>query len=86
MRLAKQFLKHVVPGVLKPARILWNEIIGFLFVVLAVFIGFSSYRRAARFSGDTGELILLVAYFCFSGLLAYYGLSSFLKARKISRS
>ena len=86
MRLAKEFYKHVIPGVMKPARILWNEIIGFLFVVLAVFVGFATYRRARTYSGDTGELLLLVAYFGFCGLLAYYGLSSFWRARKISRS
>lgn len=86
MRVAKQFVKHVLPGVMKPARVLWNEIIGFLFVVLAVFVGFSSYRRARIYSGDTGEMLLLGAYFLFTGLLLYYGVSSFWKARKISRS
>lgn len=86
MRLAAQFVKHVVPSVIKPVRILWNEVIGFLFLVLAAFVTLSSYRRAQSFSGDTGELLLLIGYFGFAGLLAYYGFSSFWKARKISRS
>ena len=86
MRLASQFLKHVVPGVIKPVRVLWNEIIGFLFLVLAAFVALSSYRRAQGFTGDTGELVLLSVYFLFAALLAFYGISSFMKARKISRS
>lgn len=86
MRLAAQFFKHIVPGVIKPIRVLWNEIIGFLFLVLAAFVTLSSYRRARTYEGDVGELLLLIAYFLFAALLAYYGVSSFLKARKISRS
>jgi hypothetical protein len=86
MRLVSKFLKHVVPGVIKPLMVLWNEVIGFIFLVLAVFVAFSTYRRAQRFTGDTGGLMILVASFTFALLLAVYGVSSFRKARKISRS
>ncbi len=86
MRLVAQFLKHVLPGVIKPVMVLWNEIIGFIFLVLATFIGVSTYRRAQHFAGDTGGLLILVASFTFAALLAIYGISSFRKARKISRS
>ncbi len=85
MRLLKEFLKHVLPGVIKPLRILWNEVIGFIFLVLAVFIGLSTYRRAQNFSGNAGGLLILGVSFVFAGVLAAYGISSFLKARKISR-
>lgn len=86
MGIVAKFLKHVVPGVIKPVMVLWNEVIGFVFVVLAIFIGFSTYRRAQHFNGDTGGLFILVASFMFAALLAFYGLLSFRKARKISRS
>ena len=86
MRLVAQFLKHVLPGVIKPIHILWNEVIGFVFLVLATFVGVSTYRRAQNFSGDTGGLLILVASFTFAAVLAGYGVSSFRKARKISRS
>ncbi len=32
----RKFLKHVVPGVMKPMQIVWNQVIGFFFIVLAV--------------------------------------------------
>ena len=86
MRIVSQFLKHVLPSVIKPIHILWNEVIGFIFLVLAAFVGVSTYRRAQRFSGDTGGLLILVASFTFAALLAVYGVSSFRRARKISRS
>lgn len=66
--------------------VLWNEVIGFIFLVLATFVGVSTYRRAQHFTGDTGGLLILAASFTFAALLAVYGVSSFRKARKISRS
>jgi hypothetical protein len=86
MQIVAKFLKHVVPGVIKPIMVLWNEVIGFVFVVLAVFIGFSAYRQAPRFSGDIRGQLYLAGAFAFAGLLALYGLLSFRRARKISRS
>ncbi len=85
MRLVTQFLKHVLPGVIKPVMVLWNEVIGFIFLVLATFVAVSTYRRAQHFSGDAGGLMILIASFTFAALLALYGISSFRKARKISR-
>ncbi len=86
MRLVSEFIRHVVPGVIRPMRVLWNEVIGFIFIVLAVFIGFSTWRRAQRFTGDAGGVLIIIASAAFVALLAWFGISSFLRARKISRS
>jgi hypothetical protein len=86
MRLLSEFLRHILPGVIRPMQVLWNEIIGFLFLVLATFIGVSTWRRAQHFSGDIGGVLILVASCLFVALLAWFGISSFLRARKISRS
>jgi hypothetical protein len=81
VRHGREFVKHVVPAVAKPARTLWNEVIGFLFFCFAVPFGFKvvSYAR----SGD--RVRLAIAGFCFL-LMAYFGVQSFLRARRISRS
>jgi hypothetical protein len=80
-RQAGMFLKHVVPAIAKPARTLWNEVIGFLFLCIATVFGFQAVRSALHH-----ELFrTLLAGFC-TLLLAWYGVSSFLRARKISRS
>jgi hypothetical protein len=85
------FVKHVVPAVIKPARTLWNEVIGFVFCVFAVIFGFRAGRLyidyQASASADQGGAMLRfgVAAFC-TLLMAYFGITSFLRARRIARS
>ncbi len=90
-RHSREFVKHVVPAVLKPARTLWNEVIGFVFTCFAVVFGAKAIRLYADFSrgsGDAASADLMrfgVAAFC-TLLMLYFGITSFLRARKISRS
>ena len=90
-RNAREFVKHVVPAILKPARTLWNEVIGCVFMCLAVMFGFRAGRLYLDFSRGTTETVnadlgrFLLAAFC-TLLMLYFGVTSFLRARKISRS
>ena len=75
---ARKFATHVVPEVVKPARILWNQAIGGVFLLLALsFLGYAvghNQNLAARIGG------------IFLGLvMAFFSVTSFLSARKISR-
>jgi hypothetical protein len=85
------FVKHVVPAVLKPARTLWNEVIGFVFLCIAVMFGFRTGRLyldyAATAPDEQGAAMgrLVLAGFS-TVLMAYFALTSFLRARRISRS
>jgi hypothetical protein len=91
MRFGREFIKHIVPAVLKPARTLWNQVIGFLFFSFALIFGLKTVHYAMDFrragpTGGTGELIrLAMAGFC-TFVMLWYGASSFLRARRISRS
>ena len=80
--LAKKFMGHVIPGVIRPIHILWNQIIGFLFLVLAG-MGVSGVVRSWGKQGHEPQLVISI---CFVALMAWFGVSSFLKARKISKS
>jgi hypothetical protein len=82
----KKFAVHVIPGILKPLRVLWNEVIGFVFVVLGVVFGISAYRRFRDFDGEFSSLLTLAGAAIFVLMLILYGVSSFWRARKISRS
>ncbi len=82
-KLGRKFFDHVLPGVIKPLHALWNEIIGFVFVVLAVTIVVATLRRTAN---DPDGFWPMVAGVTFGLILAGFGLSSFRRARKISRS
>jgi hypothetical protein len=86
MGVVKSFVSNVVPAVIKPLRVLWNEIIGFFFLVFGVIFGFSVIRRVRAFSGDAGDLFAIATSVLFVAMLLGYGLYSFLRARKISRS
>ena len=87
----REFVRHVVPAILKPARTLWNEVIGFLFLCFAVIFGFKAFRTyvdltSAPAEEATGHLVrLAMTVFC-TVLMLYFGVTSFLRARKISRS
>ena len=79
-RLGGQFVRHVAPAIVKPARTLWNEVIGFIFFCLAVPFGVRSYTFGR--AGD-GRWMPVAAV---SAFLMCFAVSSFLRARKISRS
>lgn len=85
-RLIQRFLGHVLPGVMRPLRALWNQIIGFLFLVLASAPIPSTVRYLRNYQGDSEILFRIVVSFSFAGLMAYFGVTSLLRARRISRS
>ena len=83
------FLKHVIPAIIKPIHALWNEVVGFFFLCFAVGFGVSLVRGILAFgaSGTGGkELLRIVLLGFFTIMMAWFGISSFLKARRISRS
>lgn len=86
----REFVRHVVPAVLKPARTLWNEVIGFLFICLGVLFGSGAIRSYLALNKtenpDGGDLMRLLGTAFLTVLMLYFGVTSFLRARKISRS
>ncbi len=85
-KLVKQFAGTVVPAVLKPLRIMWNEMIGFVFIVFAVMIMGSTVRKWNDFDGSASSIGLFAASVFFFLVMAGYGLYSFFRARKIKRT
>ncbi len=84
----RQFLSYVIPGVIRPLRVLWNEIIGFVFFALAVWAVPSSIRAYREFAekGDTESLFRVVLAGLFVFIMIWFGVGSFRRARKINRS
>lgn len=86
LRIGREFVRHVLPGILKPLRALWNEVIGFIFLSLAALPVPRTIKQWHQFS-QTGEgLSPLVFALCFIALMVFFGVQSFLRARKISKS
>lgn len=84
--IVNKFVTHVAPGVIRPLRVLWNEVIGFLFLVLAAWASSSVFRSVRALHTPEGSMFRLCVSVFFTGLMAFFGIASFLKARKISRS
>jgi uncharacterized membrane protein len=85
------FLKHIVPAIVKPMHALWNEVIGFFFLCFAAFFGVRAAAYYQRYVHATsaaapGELVRVVVTVFFAVVMALYGISSFRRASKISRS
>jgi hypothetical protein len=83
---ARKFVHHVVPQVVKPARVIWNQAIGSIFLVLALpaFVKAWGFYRALDSDPESGGRLLLTLIF--GAVMAAFGLSSFWRARRISRS
>jgi hypothetical protein len=86
-----KFVKHVVPAIIKPIHSLWNEVVGFFFLCFAAGFGLWTIRYYRMYSQAppalASEFFMKVVLTGLVGLLmAWLGISSFLKARRISRS
>jgi ABC-type glucose/galactose transport system permease subunit len=84
--MVNRFLGHVLPGIIRPMHALWNEVIGFVFIVLAIWAAPSAWRNIRAVDGNSESFFKAAISVGFALLMAYFGISSFLKARKISRS
>ncbi|HUA87248.1 MAG TPA: hypothetical protein VMB85_25500 [Bryobacteraceae bacterium] len=85
-RLIQRFLAHVLPGVIRPLHALWNQVIGFLFLVLAAMPIPSLVRAIRTYNTDPQSAVRIVFLAIFAIIMLYFGVTSMWKARKISRS
>ena len=80
-----RFIEHMVPGVIRPLRVLWHEVIGFIFIVLAVIFASSAIRNYRLLQSEEVSILRMIVSFFLPVLMAYFGITSFLRARRISR-
>ena len=81
---AKTFARTVVPEVIRPARVIWNQAIGGLFLVLALPAVLKALQILRDPKPDERSTFVLVLSLVFAIIMIAFGLSSFLKARRIS--
>jgi len=85
-RLAKQFLSSVIPRVLRPLRILWNELLGTIFLTFAIVLVRPTWKAWKNLDADPANLIRLLLSVFFLLLMAGFGAHAFWRARKLSRT
>ena len=75
---ARKFAQHMVPHVVRPAQIIWNKAIG------AVFLLFSGYSFVFAYTHRENPAATILGIL-FGSVMGFFGTTSFLKARRISR-
>jgi len=84
--LIRKFLATVVPAVIKPLHILWNEILGTVFLVFAIVLVRPTWKSYRALDDDPVNFIKLALSLCFLVLMAGFGIHAFWRARRISKT
>jgi putative Ca2+/H+ antiporter (TMEM165/GDT1 family) len=83
---ARVFAKTVIPEVVRPARVIWNQAIGALFIILAVPAVMKALQLYRELERDPRSGFGLILSIIFAIVMASFGIASFIKARRIARS
>ena len=81
---AQTFARTVVPEVVRPARIIWNQAIGALFLILAVPAVMKVFQILRGPKPDEQTTFALILSIVFATIMITFGLLSLLKARRIA--
>jgi hypothetical protein len=84
--LAKKFARSVLPGVIKPLHVLWNEMLGFIFLALAVLLVRPLWRGYRDLNGEFENIVKFSLAAILFLVMLFFGLQGFWKARRISKS
>jgi EamA domain-containing membrane protein RarD len=82
----RKFVQYVLPAVIRPLRVLWNQIIGFIFLVLTVWATPRTIRSVREFNGNPESLVHLLLSTVFVGLMGGFSIYSFWRAHKVPKS
>lgn len=82
----KLFLASVLPGILRPLHVLWNEVLGFLFLAFAVLLLRPLWRGYQEMEVDAAHFIKFLLSLFFFCVMLSFGIHAFWKARRISKS
>lgn len=81
-----RLVTQVVPGIIRPLRALWNQMLGFVFIVMASAAVPLLIRDYKHFNGDFDSVFRLGLEAIFAVMMLYFGVTSLMRARRISRS
>ena len=84
--LGRKLLSHVLPKIMRPLRILWNEMVAFVFICFAIPAAPKVYSSWKEFDGEPEGLFRLVLSTLFLITMLSFAVFSFLRAKKISRT
>lgn len=84
---AQTFARTVVPAVVRPAQVIWNQAIAAIFFILSIPAVLKAVQILREKQIDERNFFVLILSFIFAGVMIAFGVASLLKARRIgSRS
>lgn len=84
-KLLAQFVRHLMPGVIRPMQVLWNEVIGFVFLSIAFIVAVNIWRIWRNYNGTADDMFKMIVSGIFGLMMTYFGVTSFWRARRIGR-
>jgi hypothetical protein len=84
--IARKFASNVLPEIIRPLRVLWNEIIAFVFFVLFVIAAVAAWRSYQTADGSIEGLGRATISGFFGLVMLIYGVQSYTKSRKINKT
>lgn len=84
--LIRKFIATVIPAVIRPLHILWNEVLGAIFLIFAVVLVRPTWKNYRALDDDPANIIKLILSVCFFVVMAAFGIHAFWRARRISRT
>lgn len=81
----RRFLQYVLPAVLRPIRVLFNQVVGLIFMVFAIAALPRGIQIAREFNGDPESFFRLILTVLFIAIMAGFGIYSFWRAHKIPK-
>jgi hypothetical protein len=82
---ARKFAQHVAPHVIRPARIIWNQVIGAIFLLFAIPALIKTWEYYRAIETEPQSIGRIAFALPFGLIMAFFGISSFLRARRLSR-
>ena len=81
----RQFVKHVLPAIIRPLRVLWNQVIGFFFLALAAWAMPAAIRSIREYDGDPESFFHVTLSGLFILMMAGFGVYSFRRANRAGK-
>jgi len=82
---ARKFATHVVPEVVRPARIIWNQAIGGIFLLFALLFFGYAIKYFRTLNTDASNPVALAFSAFLGAVMLFFGLGSFRTAKRIGQ-
>ena len=73
-----------MPEVVRPARVIWNQLVGLIFFLIAIPAVFKAWQLFRSLEEDSRSGFGLALSIVFATVMIGFGIASFMRARRIA--